>query len=128
MDDRFIKVRDAVKYYIPMCKDCGMCCVALDWSTEWMGKKVGICGNLKDGECIDETKKSIICRTYVCKDMTEFIDRLAIIASRNCPTANKMMSEMVLRKQSDFSQMELLKIQEAFNGKRKIGDKNGNGK
>lgn len=93
-DSRFQSLSDGSKFFCGMCEDCGMCCVARDWSTDWLGKRVGICGNLNitDGNCIDEDKKSIICNTQVCENMENFMQRLVYIANRNCSIANKLIA------------------------------------
>ena len=118
MDKRFIKKQDAEKYFVDMCALCGLCCWARDWSTEWLGKRSGICGNLdtKTGKCIDERKKSIKCRVCVCESMDQYLDWVRMARKIGCPTAMKMIQEMILRKMSHFTDEELAKIQKILQG------------
>lgn len=117
-DIRFVKKTDAERIYVPMCKGCGLCCVARDWSTEWLGNKVGICGNLniQTGNCIEDRKKSIICRTYICKDFNEWVTRVSYIMSRDCPTASRLVQETLIRKREQINKEEMDLVQKALNG------------
>ena len=107
-DSRFAKFRDKEKFFCKMCKECGLCCLGRDWSTDWMGQRVGICNNLniETGSCVDETKKSIVCRSHVCVDIEHFTDRFIYIASRNCPTANKLLGEFLTRNKANLTKEE----------------------
>jgi hypothetical protein len=112
IDTRFVRKIDAVKWYVPFCSKCGLCCIDRDWSIEWLGDKVGICGNLdiNTGKCIDDAKKSIKCRTYICKSIDDFIGRRKYILNRQCITANRLVQELMIRKFKHFKDEELKEI------------------
>lgn len=117
-DKRFEKKRDAVKYYVDMCSSCGLCCWSRDWSTEWLGKRVGICGNLdvKTGKCLDDSKKSLHCRLAVCEDFKQFSDWVRMSMKLNCPTSSRFVQEMMVRKRDHFTDEEIVQIQQIMMG------------
>jgi len=114
MDERFKKCKDAVKIYIPMCQNCGLCCLDKDWSTDFLGDLYGICRNLdiEKGCCIDEQKKSIECRTYICRDFEDFRARFHYVRKRECSTSNRLLQELVIRKRKDLSDNEMEQLYE----------------
>lgn len=104
MDYRFEKHKDAVKVYVPMCENCGMCCLDKDWSTDFEGELVGICRNYDmKCSCIDESKKSLHCRTFACKSFEQFAARFYYIRGRQCTTVNRKLAELMIRKEKDFT-------------------------
>lgn len=115
-DTRFKKKITIDRFYCDMCNKCGLCCIDRDWSTVWNGELVGVCHNLKDGSCIDESKKSLKCRIYYCKDFNEWVARMKTIVSRKCPTATRMVQETLLRKEKHITDEEAKRIQEVLNG------------
>jgi len=117
IDSRFMVLKDREKYYCPMCLDCGLCCLQRDWSIDWMGEKIGICGylDIEKGECIGEEKKSILCRTFTCPTIDAWMNKVYFIAKRHCPTANKALNEILKNKATMVTLEEMQLLQEKIN-------------